>query len=335
MATGAADPTPTVQAWTAVTACLRASRRVLLVLHVRPDGDSIGCSLAVARGLRAIGKQAVVVSPDAIPANLTFLDPDCECVPPAEAAGPFDVALFLDCADLDRIGGAAKLLDAIPTVVNIDHHRSNGCYGTLNYVDPDAAACGEIALRLCDALGVGLDARGATALFAALATDTGGFRYGATTAVTLAMASRLRAAGADLALVGHEVWDSRSLGSLRLLAVALNSLGVDADGELAWVSLQSSDLASGADPGDSEGLVDYPRSLRGVEVAALFAADQPGRVRVSLRSNRRVDVSRLAQAFGGGGHARAAGCSVDGDLETVRARVLAAARAALQPEGAS
>lgn len=327
--------TPTVQAWAAVTSALRASRRVLLVLHVRPDGDSVGCSLAVARGLRAIGKQAVVVSPDPIPANLAFLDPDRECVPPDQAAGPFDVALFLDCADLDRIGSAAKLLDGLPVVINIDHHRSNSCYGTVNYVDPDAAACGEIALRLCDALGVPLDARGATALFAALATDTGGFRYGGTTAVTLAMASRLRAAGADLALVGHEVWDSRSMGALRLLAVALNSLGVDAGGELAWVSLRSTDLTPDADPGDSEGLVDYPRSLRGVEVAALFAADQPGRVRVSLRSNRRVDVSRLAQSFGGGGHARAAGCTVEGDLETVRTQVLAAARAALQPEGPS
>ncbi len=333
MVTDPAHPAPSGSAWAAVTSALRASRRVLLVLHVRPDGDSIGCSLAVARGLRAIGKQAVVVSPDPIPANLAFLDPDRECVAPDKAAGPFDVALFLDCADLERIGTARTLLGEIPVVINIDHHRSNECYGTVNYVDPDAAACGEVALRLCDALSVPVDARAATALFAALATDTGGFRYGATTAVTLAMASRLRAAGADLALVGHEVWDSRSAGSLRLLAVALNSLGTD--GELAWVSLRASDLASSADPGDSEGLVDYPRSLRGVEVAALFAADQPGRVRVSLRSNRRVDVSRLAQAFGGGGHARAAGCTVEGDLETVRNHVLDAARAALQPEGLS
>ncbi len=316
--------------WKELVGMVADGRRILLVLHIRPDGDSVGCSLAVARCLRGIGSQAVVVAPDPIPANLRFLDPDQECVPPDRLSGSFDLALFFDCADLERIGDARPLLRGIPRIINIDHHPSNRRYGDVNYVAPRAGACGELALALIDALGCALDARSATALYAALATDTGSFRYENTTAVTLSMAARLRQAGSDVALIGREVWESRSLGSLRLIRRAIETLGVDAGGELAWMALTAEDLAEAAcGPADTEGLVDYPRSLRGVEVAALFVADSPGEVRVSLRSQGRVDVSALAGAFAGGGHARAAGCTVAGELADVRARVLAAARSAL------
>ena len=307
-----------------------AARRVLLVLHVRPDGDSVGCSLALSRCLRGLGKEAVVVRPDPVPDNLTFLDPDNECLPPASVTGDFDLALFFDCADLDRIGDARPLLARVPRLVNVDHHLSNRSYGDLNYIDPRAGACAELALQLIDDLGYPLDPRTATALFTALATDTGSFRYGNTTVATLAMAARLRSAGADLPLIGREVWASRGLGALRLIGRALDSLGVDSGAELAWVAVTEEDLAAtGCSSADTEGLVDYPRSLRGVEVSLLFVADQPGFVRVSLRSHSRVDVSALAARFGGGGHARAAGCMLSGSLSTVRDAVLDAARQAL------
>jgi len=327
---GASAATGADGAWTELVREVAAAQRLLLVLHVRPDGDSVGCSLAVARCLRSMGKQAVVVCPDPIPANLRFLDPDQECVPPDQVSGRFDLALFLDCAGLDRIGAARSLLEGIPRIVNVDHHPSNSRYGDVNYIEPRAGACGQLALGLIDAIGGVLDARTATALYAALATDTGSFRYENTTVATLEMAARLREAGADAVLIGREVWESRSLASLRLVARALDHLGVDAGGELAWVSLTADDLtATACESADTEGLVDYPRSLRGVEVAALFVAERPDEVRVSLRSHRRVDVSTLAGQFGGGGHSRAAGCTVEGDLPEVRARILAAARLAL------
>lgn len=307
---------------------MEAARSVLLVLHVRPDGDSIGSSLAVARCLRTLGKRATVVCPDALPENLRFLDPGGECVPPETATGPFDLGLFLDCSDLERIGAARPVLAEVGRLVNVDHHASNARYGDIAYVDPRVGACGELALRLIDALGVPLDPGVATALYTALATDTGSFRFENTTAETLELAARLRRAGADTARIGREVWDSRSLAALRLIGAALAHLGVDPDGRLAWVSLRAEELAGSA-PGDTEGLVDYPRSLRGVEVAALFIAEPSGEVRVSLRSQRRVDVSRLAGLFGGGGHARAAGCTVPGPLAAAQASVLAAARTAL------
>ena len=302
----------------------------MLVLHVRPDGDSVGSSLALARCLRQLGKHPTVVRPEPIPDNLVFLDPDHVCVPAASATGPFDLGLFLDCADLDRLGDAQVLVPGLPRVVNIDHHPSNRRYGHLNYVDADAAACAEIALRLIDDLGGALEPPMATALYAALATDTGSFRFTSTSARTLNMAARLRAQGADLDLIAREIWENRSLSAVRLLALALTTLEVDPSGELAWLSVTADQLAhAGADASATEGLVDYARTLRGVQMALLFTASHPGETRVSLRSKGRVDVARLAGQFGGGGHARAAGCTVAGALPEVRARVLAAAAQAL------
>jgi phosphoesterase RecJ-like protein len=316
--------------WRKIVEAVAGCRAPLLVLHVRPDGDSVGSSLAVAHCLRGLGKRPTVVAPEPVPPSLAFLDPEGECVPPEKAEGPFDLGLFLDCADLERTGAARALVRSLPRLVNIDHHPSNARYGDLNYVDPGAAACAEIALRLLDALGCTLDARAATQLYAALATDTGSFRFPSTTPATLHMAARLRAAGADLERISREVWENRSLPTLRLLGLALQTLAVDEGGELAWITVSPEHLAAaGADPASTEGLVDYPRSLRGVEVAVLFTWTGGDEVRVSLRSKERVDVSALAQRFGGGGHARAAGCVLHGPLPEVQQRVLAAARAAL------
>lgn len=312
--------------WSEIVARIARSRSVLLVLHVHPDGDSVGCSVAMAHCLRALGKRAQVVAPDPLPANLRFLDPDGLCVPPEGANGPFDLGLFLDCADMDRIGTAQALVPNLPAIINIDHHSSNRAYGTMNFIDAAAGACGEVVVRLIDALGWQMDRPAATALFAALATDTGSFRYENTHPETLRTAARLVEAGADVPRVSSEIWDSRSLASLTLLSLVLPTLRVEGGGRVASLAVSQAMVhGAGAVAGDQEGLVDYPRTLRGVEVALLCAEDRPGVVRVSLRSNRWVDVSRLAARFGGGGHARAAGCTVAGALDEVRERVVAAA----------
>ncbi len=295
----------------------------------------MGCSIALARGLRALGKTVRVACPDPVPANLAFLDPDGDCLPPERVRGPLDLGLFVDCADLERAGSAGALLHQVDTLVNVDHHPSNSRFGQINYIDPRAAACGEIAYALLTDLGAPIDAHAATALYAALVTDTGSFRFENTSARTLALAAALVDRGADAALVGREVWSSRSMASLRLLQSALGTLGLAAGGSIAWMSLTPSMLRrAGATPNDGEGLVDYARALRGVEVALFFTLERPGLVRVNLRSRSTVDVSRLAAGFGGGGHARAAGCTVHGSLRAVREGVLAAAQRALGAGGA-
>lgn len=309
---------------------LRAGRRFLLVLHVRPDGDSIGSTLALASALRRLGKEAVVVAADPIPAGLAFLEGAEDCRTAAQVDGEFDAAIFLDCAGLDRIGAALEAVKRCRTILNVDHHGSNPRFGDVNVIDPEAAAVGEMTAEVIRALGVGLDAGMATALYTAMATDTGSFRYESTRPRTYRLAAELCERGARPAEVAAHVWDNRPLSALRLLGLTLGRLRIELGGAYAWAEVDAEMLAlAGADEEEIEGLVNYPRSVRGVEVAALLSATRPGEVRVSLRSNRRVDVARLAARFGGGGHARAAGCTLEGDLASAREMLLAAVAEAL------
>ncbi len=310
--------------------CLRRGQRFALMLHVRPDGDSIGSSLALGLALRRLGKTAVLVRADDLPANLLFLPGIEEFVHYSEVGGEFDAAVFLDCGDLDRIGPAKILVERARRLVNIDHHPSNQRFGDVNVIEPRAAAAGEVAHALIRELGVSLDFPIACALYVALITDTGSFRYENTSAATHEIAAELLRAGVKPAEVARAVWEDRSLSSLRLLQAALAALEVSGDGRLAWTTLTREDFQrAGAHSLESEGIVNYPRTLRGVEIAALFLEEAPGEVKVSLRSNRRVDVSLIASHFGGGGHARAAGCTIRAPLAEARELVLARAREAL------
>lgn len=320
----------------AVVRCLKEGRTFLVILHVRPDGDSIGSSLALGLALRKLGKEVTLVRADEIPANMAFLPGVERFVPWQEVRGDHDVAVLLDCGDQGRIGAAGELLGRARTVLNIDHHLSNACYGDVNYIEPEAAAAGEVLYRILGDLGVELDEAIATALYVAIATDTGSFRYENTSAETHEIAAELLRRGVRPGEVGRRVWEERPVSSLRLLERALARLEVSGDGLAAWTELTREDFArAGAAPWESEGVVNYPRTLRGVEVAALFIEEAapgpegPGEVKVSLRSNAWVDVSRIAAVFGGGGHARAAGCTVPGALAEVKERVLAEVRAAL------
>ncbi len=308
---------------------LGAASRVLLVLHVRPDGDSIGSTLAMAAALRALGKATEVVAPDPIPPNLAFVPGAGAVVDAGATRGSFDTALFLDCASLDRIGGATADLERAGPILNVDHHSSNQRYGEINYVEPQAAACGEVTYDLIRALGVALDVEMAVGLYVAIVTDTGSFRYQSVTARTHRIAAQLLGLGVRPAEVAERIWDNRSLASLRLEAAALRTL--EREGELAWMDVTPQMLAeSGAAAYETEGLVNLPRSLEGVEVAVLFSDEGRGEVRVSLRSTARVDVSTVAVSLGGGGHARAAGCTLGMSLAAAHAAVLTAVRAAMR-----
>lgn len=317
--------------WEDIVAAVAGSQRVLLVWHIRPDGDSVASAMAVARALRKMGKQALVVCPDTVPENLLFIAPPSEWARPEEVVGNFDHAVFLDCAGLDRIGPAQSLVENVGRIVNIDHHESNQRFGDLNYVDPGAAACVELAHRLIRDLGLEIDPQMATALYTGLTTDTGSFRFENTRAETLRFAADLVAGGANPALIGRQIWDNRTPGTLRLLHAALGTVGIDPSGRLAWIEVTAAMIAeSAALPEDAEGLVEYPRSLRGVDIAVLFAVQEPGAVRCSLRGTSKVDVSLLAAQFGGGGHPRAAGCTIHDDWPRARELVLDSARKALE-----
>ena len=309
----------------AAVARLRRATRVLVTSHSAPDGDAIGSELGLAELAHALGVETTIINRDPHPASLSFL-PGLETIRveeslPPDLPGRFDLAVVLECPGLDRPGLAG--IDRIP-ILNVDHHLDNPNYGEVNYVDTDAPAVGELVLAMFGAAGVALTPAAATNLYTALVTDTGDFRYSSATPRAFAAAERLVAAGARPHEIAEALWEHNPARVIRLTAAVLSTLELLAGGRLAVVQCDRATLeAVGARPEDSENLINVPRSIDGVRVAAFFKAFRDGVVRVSLRSRDEVDVQAVAREFGGGGHRNAAGCSVPGTLAEAREQVLA------------
>lgn len=304
----------------------------VVVGHVNPDPDCLGTMLAVGGALQKMGKKVTIVSPDPVPAGLRFL-PGAETIqiPPAPKA---EVLLVVDC-DLPRTGAVAEQKDQFEHVYNLDHHITNDARGPKAFVDPGAAATGEIALELlADHWVAELDPDTVFNLYAAIMTDTGGFRFGNTTASTLRAAARLVDAGAKPGHISSAVYESVSWPSFQLLRTALQSLSRTEDGRVAWIVLTRAMMEQcGAGDEDSVGLAQYPRMLDGVDVSMLLREQEDGKTRVSLRAKGSHDVSAVAERFGGGGHPGAAGCTVDLPPGDVLPLLLDAVQQMLSPAG--
>jgi phosphoesterase RecJ-like protein len=295
-------------------------RRFLITSHARPDGDSIGSQVALAWALRALGKAVRIVNHDPPPEPYRAFPGTADIEVASAVDGDFDAAFVLECGDLARPEVAG--LDRYP-IVNIDHHLGNTGYGTVTWFDPTAAACGELVFELVEALGVPLSLPIATHIYVAILTDTGSFRHSNITARTFEICRRAAEAGVDAAAVARQVFDSASVGKLRLTAAVLAGLTLEADGRLAVLYLDDEILrATGGTRDDTEGLVNLPLSARDVEAVVLFKVERPGEVRVSLRSKGLVDVRAVAVRHGGGGHLNAAGCTLAEPYETARARIV-------------
>lgn len=309
--------------WEQALQAIRQAQSVVLFLHQRPDGDSVGSNLAMALALSAMGKAVKVLSQDPLPSYLRGL-PGAERVERPEGAPSFfDLALALDCADKERTGAALPWLEGAGLVVNVDHHSSNTFFGHVNVVEPEAAATGELVYRLLLDLEVPLDEGVAKNLYVALLTDTGSFSFSNTTPAAHRMAAHLLELGVKPAEVAEEVFGSRSEAGLRLLGRAILRLQKDPSGRLVWSYLRHEDFEElSADPGEGEGIAQELRRLEGVEGAFFFREERPGVWRVSLRSRGRLDVAELAGVFGGGGHPRAAGMTWQGSLEEGSRRLL-------------
>jgi phosphoesterase RecJ-like protein len=303
---------------------IRQGNRFLLTSHLSPDGDAIGSELGLARILRKLGKGAVVWNRDATPPIYSPL-PGAARIhsgeePPAGFPEAFNAVLVLECPSLDRTGLEDKLV-GLP-LVNVDHHLGNQHYGQVNWVDTAAPALGEMVHRLAQALKVEMDEDTATCLFLTLVTDTGGFRFANATADAFEAAATLVREGAKPETVSQWLHESRPEASLRLLGAMLATLELHEEGRIATAALSEEMFARcGAAPGDTEGLVDYPRSIAGVQAVALFRQVGGDRWKVSLRSRGEVDVEQLARIHGGGGHRNAAGFTTDGELGALRQQV--------------
>lgn len=311
---------------------IRQSNRFLLTSHVNPDGDAIGSELGLARILRRLGKGAVVWNRDETPAIYRPL-PGSDRIhtgeePPAGFPERFDGIIVLECPSPDRTGIEAHL-KALP-VINIDHHLGNQLYGAINWVDSAAPAVGEMVYRLAQSLKLDLDPETAACLYLTLVTDTGGFRFSNATPVAFEAAAALVREGARPEQVSQWLYESQPHSVLRLVGEMLPTIVVHEGGRVATALLTKEMFdRAGASPGDSEGLIDYPRSIAGVDAVGLVRQKPDGSIKVSLRSRGEVDVERIARHHGGGGHRNAAGFSAEGGLEDVRRLVVEELVAAL------
>ncbi len=316
-----------------LTALVGGRRRFLIVSHANPDGDAIGSEIALQRLLRRAGKEAQIWNFHPTPGTYRGL-PDSASIHVGEAhpAGfpaAYDCAVVLECPTLDRTGLAGPL--ALLPIVNIDHHLGNGVYGVENWVDTSAPAVGVMVAALARELGITVDPETADCLLLALVSDTGGFRFSNATPAAFEAAATLVREGARPEQVSQWLNESQPEGAVRLLGEMLGTLELHAAGRLASVHLTQAMFGrAGAAAGDSEGLVDSPRSIAGVEAVVLLRETGPGQWKVSMRSRGKVDVQAVAERRGGGGHKNAAGCKVAGDLPGLRCAFVAELTVALE-----
>jgi len=286
--------------------------------------------LALGLAMRSLQKEVVLLNQDPTPEVLSFLPGLEEIRHEAPENAHFDLAFALDCGDPNRLGNEFAKVKEIDKLINIDHHSSNRYFGDINYVDPSASSVCEIIFDLLRAIPISLSRPIAENIYTGILTDTGSFHYPNTSSKTFAAARACLVAGVDPWKVAEMVYESQPLQRLRLLAMVLSTLEVAAEGRIhsIWVT-QKMFEETGATTAMTEDFINLPRSIKGSEVALLFREQTPLKYRVSLRSRGTVDVSKIAQAFQGGGHPNAAGCTLEGSLAEVKAKVLERVRAAL------
>ncbi len=319
--------------WSPLVEFLRKHERPLLMTHIRPDADGLGAQLALHDALTAMGKKPRVVIASKLLPRYEFLDPGRKIIEDFKPAAftDCDCVVILDTGTWNQLGDFGDWLKAspLPRAV-VDHHLTQDDIGGQAFVDTSAEATGRLAYEIIRALGVPISKEAANHLFMALATDTGWFRHPNTTPATFALASELTAAGATPTLLYEQLYEAAPLARFRLTGVALERLQVRAGGKVAFTEVYLSDYpATGAVPGDTEELINYPRSVEGVEVGLVFIEQMGGGTKISFRSRSRVDVSAVAKQFGGGGHRLASGARTNKPLAETRDAVLAAVEDAL------
>jgi len=309
---------------------LEGAANILILSHENPDGDAIGSSIGLALGLREFGKNVVLANSTGVPERISWLEGAKEFVTQLPPLRGFDTILLLDCAERERTGFD---LSGVPEerFISIDHHPNTVGVGRKVLIDTQAAATGELVLEILLEMAVRVDAKIATALYVALHTDTGGFNYSNTSRMTHMSASILIDRGVDPAAVHKHLFGNERFERVALLGKVLSTLTMELDGRVATcvVTMEMLDEV-GASPEDSDDFVNYPRSIRGVEVAALLKEREEGVFRVSLRANTGVNLSLVAKKLGGGGHKKAAGATITAtSLEEAKKIILASLEEAL------
>ena len=310
---------------------IKNSHRILVTSHAEPDGDCLGSLVALGLALSKLDKTITLFNSSPIPAVYRFLPGVERIVRQVTEVKEHDLAIALDCGDIARVGEDSLVVDQIPIVINIDHHVSNTGFGDFQLIDTDACATAEIVYRLIKALEIPFDKAIATGIYLGILTDTGSFRFSNTNPAAFAISKAMIDIGVEPHTVAQRVFGTYSLGRIKLLNMALNSIEISENGKLSLMTVSRSMLNStGTSTEDIDGLINYARRIEDVKVAALIHEIKNGagkftnmnRYHVSLRSDSTVDVAKIANQFGGGGHTSAAGFQIESTLVALKEKII-------------
>lgn len=313
-----------------IISTINSGRVFLLTSHVRLDGDALGSELALYHALKNMGKEVLIYNQDNTPDNYRFLPGSANIVNVLPDLSAYDVAFVLDCSELERIGTHASAVGKMEKIINIDHHVSNGGFCELTYIDPEASSTGELLYRLIVHMGIVITKDMADSLYAAIITDTGGFRYRSTSRETLFAAGDLVGKGADPQWLSENIYENSPLEKTLLMTKSLETLSFDFNGRVASMIVYLEFFAAtGALSEHVEGFVDIPRAIKGVDVSVFYLEVSNNFYKLSLRSKGNINVEKIARRFGGGGHVNAAACEIRGELRIIKRQVMEAIGAAL------
>lgn len=310
---------------------LKDSSNVLIASHINQDGDAIGSLLSVGLALDSLNKKTFLFNESPIPAVYRFL-PGIELVKhEIDDSNIFDTAVILDCGNLERIGKSAGAVSLIPVIINIDHHVTNSGYGTCLLVDISACSTAEIIYRIIKKMNIPISKEIAASIYTAILTDTGSFRASNTNMPAFAICEEMVGYGADPYEIAQNVYGKYSLGRIRLLNLALDSIELSDNGKLSMMIITMDMInETGTQSEDVDGLISYAKRIKGVKVAVLIQEEKNSlnksnglkNFHVSLRSDGTIDVTDIALSFGGGGHFSAAGFNIETTLEELRTIIM-------------
>lgn len=307
---------------------IKKAESIVILTHENPDGDAVGSSIAMYLGLKEIGKTPDIIIPE-FPRAFENL-PGIENIKKESDIENYDLAIALDTASIKMLNGYSKYFEDAKTKIVIDHHSSNTMFGDYNYVDQDSPACAQLLLVLFNYFNIEVSKEIGTAILAGIITDTGGFRYDGVTAETFELVAALCKKGVKVSKVYQKVFASTSKSKFFLHRIALDRLEILENEKIAFTYITKNDENSvGAENGDYDGIVEQGRDIEGVEISIFLRETEKG-IKASLRSKDYVNVSELCRIFGGGGHIRAAGCTIPGTIEQVKTQILNQARAMLK-----
>ncbi len=301
---------------------IKNAETIVILTHENPDGDAVGSSLALYNGLKFFGKNKVDVIIPECPKTFLFL-PGADEIKKESDIENYDLAIAIDCSNIEMLNGGDRYFENADNTVVIDHHSTNTMYGDLNFVNPDAPACAEVMIVALEKFEMEIDKRIGTCLLVGIITDTGGFKYQGVTAETFEFVAELLNKGVNVSDTYRKVLQVKTKSAYELGRIANNRLEFLEDGKIAFTYLTLEDYENyNASYGDHEGIVDFGRDVEGVEVSIFIREIKGKGLKVSLRSNEKVDVDDIALLYGGGGHPKAAGFSTNDDFETIKFKII-------------